>query len=403
VSNIRLHLCGITTDGKLWHTSRPSDDTGPTDSWDPWEEVKAPGAMPAGPFVSVACGVRDVEDTEELHVCAVTQDGGLWYTNLAPPDDWRHFEDLKTVIPGDWTNFHVQGVTFGHSFLDVCVLVLTPSSERRIMYTHRHFDGTWDAFQDVNDPQHAGFPGSFISAGCANLAPQPLLEELHICGVTQDGKLWHTLRSFRIGSLAWLPFAEVQALSADGPGQFTKVSIAQGISDSQGIQDLHVFTQAAGDLWHTLRFSNPSGWQSAFDPVEKQTGDPGSFGSISCANVVGQLHVCGVTADGKLWHTIGNASDPVVWSPFEDVTAAGSTPPGAFGFVSLAIIFLPPGREGEDPACQSIRQGIANDRLQIQMLQQSNPNDPAIAGCQQDIAWLQGQGQQRSCPSEDFM
>ncbi len=220
--------------------------------------------MPTVPFVSVACGARYVEDTEELHVCGVTQDGGFWYTSCLSPQEWQPFEDLKTRIQGDWDTFQVQKVTFGHSFLDVCVIVLANSGERRILHTRRHFDGTWDAFQDVNDPQLADFPGSFISVGCASVSPQPLLEELHVCGITEDGRLWHTLCSFLLGSFSWLPFAEVQALSADGPGQFTNVSIAQGAPDLQGRQDLHVFTQATGELWHTTRFSNPPGWQPTF-------------------------------------------------------------------------------------------------------------------------------------------
>ena len=400
MSNIRLHLCGIGPDGKLWHTSRLSNDSDPRILWSPWQEVKAPGAMPIGPFVSVACGVREVEDTEELHVCGVTQDGGLWYTNRVPPQDWRPFENLTTIIAGDWDTLHVQDVTFGHTFLDVCFLVLTHSSERRIMHTRRHVDGTWERLQDVNDQEQAGFPGSFISASCTNLAPQPSLEELHVCGITEDGRLWHTLRSFLLDSFSWLPFADVQALSANGPDHFTKVSIAQGAPDSQGGQDLHVLTQATGELWHTSRRSNPPGWQSTFDRLKEQAGDPGAFGAISCATVAGDLHVCGVTTDGKLWYTLRPDADAARWQPFQQVTAAGGSTPGAFGFVSLAVMFVPPGRGGIDTICSQIKVEIGNRRQQIRMLQQKNPNDPRIAACQKVINQRQGQCQQQGCRSD---
>jgi hypothetical protein len=334
---------------------------------------------------------------EEVHVCGVTQDGKLWYTNRTLPQDWQPFEDLRTQIQGNWDTFHVQDVTFDDSFLDVCVIVLTDSGERHILHTRRHFDGTWDSFQDVNSPQAAGFPGSFISVGCANVSPQPQLEELHICGITDDGKLWHTLRSSLPGSFSWLPFANVQTLSTNGPDHFTKVCIAQGIPDLQGREDLHVFTLAAGDLWHTVRFSNPPSWQPTFDSIKKQAGDPGTFGSISCGNVDGQLHICAATADGKLWHTLLTTADPAAWQPFEDVTAAGGTSPGVFCFVSLAVVFMP-GRIGDNPICDAINQNIANDLLQIQMMQKINPHDSTISGLEQDIAQLKRRRQRIPCP-----
>jgi hypothetical protein len=397
MSTMKLHLCGLTTDGKLWHTSRSRNDIDSGASWGRWEEVKPKGATDIGRFVSAACGVRYVEDMEEIHICGVTQDGKLWYTNRTLPQDWQPFEDLRTQIQGNWDTFHVQDVTFDDSFLDVCVIVLTNSGERHILHTRRHFDGTWDSFQDVNDPQVADFPGSFISVGCANVSPQPQLEELHVCGITDDGKLWHTLRSSLLGSFSWLPFANVQTPSANGPDHFTKVCITQGIPDLEGREDLHVFTQAAGDLWHTVRFSNPPRWQPTFDSIKKQAGDPGSFGSISCANVDGQLHICAATADGKLWHTLLTTSDPAVWQSFEDVTEAAGPTPGVFCFVSLAVVFTP-GRIADNPICDAINQNIANAWLQIQMMQQINPNNPAISGRQQAIATLESLRHEHLCP-----
>ena len=209
-----------------------------------------------------------------------------------------------------------------------------------------------------------------------------------------------TLRSFLLDSFSWLPFADVQVLSANGPDHFTKVSIAQGAPDPQGGQDLHVLTQETGELWHTSRRANPPGWQLTFDRLKEQAGDPGAFGAISCATVAGDLHVCGVTTDGKLWHTLRPDADAALWQPFQQVRAAGGSTPGAFGFVSLAVMFVPPGRGSVPDICRQIQKDIASQRLQISMLQQKNPKDPAIAGCQKVINQRQGQCQQHGCPPD---
>jgi hypothetical protein len=284
-------------------------------------------------------------------------------------------------------------VTFGLSFLDLCVIVLTNSGERRILRSSRHFDGSWENFQDVNDAQLAGFPGSFSSAGCTTIAPQQSLEELHVCGVTEDGKLYHTLRGFADGSFYWLPFADVETISKNGPGLFTNVSVAQSSPDLQGKQDLHVFAQAADDLWHTARISHPPHWQPAFDSIKQQAGNPGAFSATSCVNVGGQLHVCAITTDGKLWLTTSSLEGPTGWQPFEAVATAGAALPGTFSFVNLAIILLPAGRDGDSSDCISIMAEIENFTLFAGMQGQVNPSDPA----QQRILDLQGKAQQKHC------
>ena len=397
---IRLHMCGTTNDGRLWHASRPKDNSGPVPAWgpwSPWEEVKAMGADDAGPFVNVACAViwRDInsQNTEEFHVCALTVDGRLLHTSRVSPNDWQPFEDLKTRIQGNWDTFQVEKVTSGSFLDDVCVIVLTTQGQHRILHVTHNPDGT-QGLEDVTDANRAGFPGSFANSACAKVEPEGLLVELHVCGVTQDGKLWHTLLESLENS--WQPFVDVQTLAKSPPQGIADVSI------TQGDQDLHVFAQAAGDLWHTVRFSNPPNWQSHFDRIKEKAGDPGAFGSISCALVDSDLHVCGVTQDGKLWHTMRTSANPLAWQLFEDVTAAGGGNPGSFSCINIAVNFVPPGGGGGDITCSQIKRNIANDRLQIRMLQQSNPNDLRIAARKQDIARLQNKGRQHPCSPQDY-
>src|SRR6266567_8936967 len=290
---IRLHMCGTTNDGRLWHASRPRDDSGPVASWGPWsswEEVKAMGADDAGPFVNVACAVdwRDINSqmTEEFHVCALTVDGRLLHTSRISPDDWQPFEDLKTRIQGNWDTFQVEKVALSRSFDDVFIIVLTTQGQHRILHVTHNPDGT-QGLEDVTGANEAGFPGSFTNSACAKVSPEPLIVELHLCGVTQDGKLWHTIRT---------------------------------------------------------------------------------------------------------------SANPLQWQRFEDVTTAGGGNPGFFTCVNIAVNFFPPSFSGADTTCEQIKRNIANDRLQIRMLQQRNRNDPGIAARNQDIARLQERGRRHHPP-----
>jgi hypothetical protein len=229
---------------------------------------------------------------------------------------------------------------------------------------------------------------------------------LHVCGVTHDGSLWHTIR---LANPTWLPFVNVQSVSTNVPTPFANVSLAQG-SDT-----LNVCAQANGILWHTSRFSLPPPqfslklprWQPTFDNVSEQAGKPGAFGSIGCGDLNGTLHACGVTDDGKLWHTFRTSTNPSAWHPFENLTTVVGNP-GHFVFACVANSTPPPSFGGGDPTCNQIQACIGNDSLQIQALQaqEANTNNQAaiaqmnqqIAGLQQDIASLQQQAQQHNCP-----
>src|SRR5207249_8004315 len=80
--------------------------------------------------------------------------------------------------------------------------------------------------------------------------------------------------------------------------------------------ELHVCGATSdGHLWHTIRHADGA-WGS-FGDVEGQAGERGTFVALAVAEVAGELHVCGATSDGHLWHTIRHADG--AWGSFGDV------------------------------------------------------------------------------------
>jgi hypothetical protein len=132
---------------------------------------------------------------------------------------------------------------------------------------------------------------------------------LHLAGVTADGRLWHTIRT---GS--WTPFGDVEGQTGDG-GFIVDVAVVNFFAQ------LHLCAvNSSGRLWHTIRRTDGSWFP--FGDVEGQAGDRGNFVRVSAGfaqvtvtTVV--LHLCGVSADGRLWHTIRRADGS--WTPFGDV------------------------------------------------------------------------------------
>ena len=127
-----------------------------------------------------------------------------------------------------------------------------------------------------------------------------------MCGLTADGRVWHSVRAAATGT--WTAFADVKAEAGD-PGAFTAVAVAAGDAGWQ----LCGLT-ADGRLWHSLRA--PGRPWTTFGDVASQAGNRGELRFAVCAAGTADLHVCAVGADGRLWHTVraGNGS----WTIFDE-------------------------------------------------------------------------------------
>jgi hypothetical protein len=121
------------------------------------------------------------------------------------------------------------------------------------------------------------------------------------------------------GAGVWeLSFELVEGKVSGGPAQgFAHVACA-GTGSVLQIAGIG----ADGQLYHTIRNADGT-WQGTFGLVKSQVaGGPAQFTQVACAGVGSALHLAGIGADGRLYHTIRNADG--TWQ-------------GTFGLIEKAV------------------------------------------------------------------
>lgn len=299
-----LQVLGLTDDGGVWHAIRHTNGT-----WTPFGDVKGQSGNP-GHFAAMAAA----EVNHELQVVGVTDDGGMWHAIRRANGSWTPFGNVKgqSGNPG-----HFAAVGCGGVNGELQVVGLT--DDGGMWHTIRHANGSWQP-QFGNVKGQSGDPGHFSSVAAAGVNG-----ELQVCALTDTGGMWHTIRH---ANGTWqAQFGDVKGQSGN-PGVFAAVGCAEANSELQvcGVLD-------NGGMWHTIRHSDGS-WQRRFGDVKGQSGDPGHFGAVTCSGVNGELQVCGETDDGGMWHTIRHADRS--WQPhFGDVKGQSGNP-GHFDTVACA-------------------------------------------------------------------
>ncbi len=268
---------------KLWHTIRH-----PT-NWTPFGDVAAQvGGL--SPFADISCA----SVSGEMHISGSSFDGNLWHAIRRQDGHWTAFGNVKNVVgdPGHVVKVSVAGTG---SDLHMCVV----TTDGHLWHSLAQFQtGRWSPFADVEG--QTGDRGTFVDVNCAVVN-----SELHVSGITNDGRLWHSIRR---SDGRWTPFGDVKGQAGDR-GRAMAVA-----SDGTGSELNLCIVTSDGHLWHSIRRAD--GRWTPFGDVEGQSGDRGLFVEVDCASLDSGLHVGGVTTDGHLWHTIGQRTG---WTAFGDV------------------------------------------------------------------------------------
>jgi len=236
-----------------------------------------------------------------------------WVTNNEPTD-------LDNVATGCSALF----LNYLRHQLDFSWAKIVQSGAPSLSQTYTKLTKRDDAFAPFAALLQQRFPAGTAS-GLADDNPFPTNQQLQLCGLTQDGNVWHAIR---FPDELWTPFGNVKGQAGD-PGQFVAIASA-GVN--REFQVAGVTTD--GGMWHTIRDVN--GLWDGFGNVKGQAGDPGPFVTLACARVDGELHLCGITGDGGMWHTIRHLDGS--WDPFVNVKAKAGDDPGPFVSVACTCV-----------------------------------------------------------------
>jgi hypothetical protein len=349
-----LHLVGVTTDGRLWHTMRLDKDR----TWYGFGDVERDGqAGERGDFIDVDCA-REVSTAGQLprtlHVVGVSSDGRLWSTTRdSQIGNWSQFQDVEANGAGEGGTFVRAAVTVTHAWqgspqgqpASVEVYVAAITSDGRLLVTRRLSPSAFSPFTEV-EKTGGGERGDFRSVGLGGIISLNNMPSAHLCATAGDGRLWHSIgRPGQDKGQGWRPFGDVE--SEGGAGE------VGDLVDVGCTADLDVGAVSGdGHVWYTTRFpSSPDRWRPFVDlettpilpdPNQPLLPDPnqppvevnrGTFTRISAASLPSGLHFAGVTSNGQLWHTIRTNPFP----SFQDVELVGGAGDrGTFQAVGIA-------------------------------------------------------------------
>jgi hypothetical protein len=321
------YLTGITSglipDGHLWHSIKSSDFSEP---WSDFDDVERT-AGDAGSIVDAAIRLGNAGPRSfGTHALVVDSSGGLRRTFREwRGDSWAPFEDVKAKAsdPGSFLKVSA-GRLLGE--LHVCGL----TSDGLLWHTIRHDDGSWESFFDIGS--EAGDLGTPVQLACEGYQRGTAADGLQLFVVSSDGRVWSTLRRQSDGH--WTPFIEITKPGRAGaPGRFIDIDCYS----STGEREVHVAgVTDDGHVWYAIRREDTS-WKKRFTDIELTAGDKGTFISVTAADA-GMGNVVGATSDGGLWLTAYDRRSDT-FTPFQDVIAEAGAK-GVFTSVAMANAFV---------------------------------------------------------------
>ena len=251
------HVVAVDGDGGLRRTFRARG----SETWEPWEDVKAKAGSNPGHFVRVTMGLN----RGLLHICGLTDDGLLWHTIRRDDGTYEPFFDIASAA-GDLVDpIQVGCHGYGSTPADGLALFVVTNDGRVWSTSRRESDGTWSPFIDIRRPGRAGNPGRFVDIDCH---PQSGERELHVTGITDDGRLWYAVR--RDDSTWKKVFTDVAATAGD---KGTFISAAMAMYDVVG-------ATSDGGLWLT-NYDRRTDKFEPFQDVAAEAGRMGVYTSVA--------------------------------------------------------------------------------------------------------------------------
>jgi hypothetical protein len=240
-------------------------------------------------------------------------------TGVPEQDHWAKLTDYP--MPGGVPSVEdVDDVVLsGHEVHSVSVVAGPANLVDRIQGS----DGAWSAIDLPNLFRGSSLRPSRVSTASVN-------GELNVCVTASGGQIMTVLRSnaspFDPEASKWQDLLDIESLGGGERGNFVDVGCAGVINPSTQQEELHICgVTDDGRLWHAIQVSRGGVSFSTFGDVEAQAGDQGDFVRVDCAANKSQLQLVGVTSSGRVFHTIRNPSGS--WRPFEDVLSAAAPPP----------------------------------------------------------------------------
>lgn len=292
-----------------------------------------PNACPAGRPAARVLSTRPGATTDPLWVSTreLNPSGSESWTPMAgadflPPQGWTWDIDEIAVPVGS-----VDGCLESHVLF---VRSSPPSSnDQLLLYQRQLMDGSWTSpfnlTQGIGGTISPGTPYPFGRVSAARVGT-----ELHVCGTASEttsgdfrpGTLLHGIRPCdrvtnpgyedRVWSGQWRDAGSLAGVA----GPVVDVACAGVADPTTGREDLHVCAITNdGRLWHSVRNSETATWTQVAD-AGLAAGNGGKFRKVDCAGLESQLHVVAVTSiqdGGQALYTIRNGTG--AWRAFEDV------------------------------------------------------------------------------------
>lgn len=254
-------------------------------------------------------------------------------TTPSPDFRWPALASAKEVAVSTRGSYQVH----------VVMRTIGPGSTPGLVDMIQDPDGLWRPPLLVDNTVPSGQPGGplGIDRGRAGnfrrLSVASVDGRLHVCAIEVNGQIERNIFD-PIATNSFEGWTDVEMNIGSETGRFVDVGCAGVFNPATGVEELHVCgVTDDGRLWHAME--SPRRRFSPFGDVSAQSGDVGRFERVACAGHAGQLHLVGLTTDHRAWHT---TRIPTQWRAFENVyDAAGGAdvaPRGA-NYRDLAIGF----------------------------------------------------------------